>query len=179
MADEAARRKQSAPAGASAHAPAAEILYAPAAASSPQAAADELADDFDLFEDRESKSEYVIDLGNKLPHTFDMLKAITTRVPGCMSEVYIVTRRAHGTSDAIEFVADANADIVRGLIAILQRVYSGQRVEEVLAFDIEGFFRRIGLDQFITNQRRTGLAGMIERIRHGAAALAGQPAATA
>ncbi|MDB5328990.1 MAG: cysteine desulfurase, SufS subfamily [Phycisphaerales bacterium] len=179
VADEAARRKQSAPAGASAHAPAAEILYAPAAASSPQAAADELADDFDLFEDRESKSEYVIDLGNKLPHTFDMLKAITTRVPGCMSEVYIVTRRAHGTSDRIEFVADANADIVRGLIAILQRIYSGQRVEEVLAFDIEGFFRRIGLDQFITNQRRTGLAGMIERIRHGAAALAGQPAATA
>jgi cysteine desulfurase/selenocysteine lyase len=179
VADEASRRKQSAPAGASAHAPATEILYAPAAASSPQAAADELADDFDLFEDRESKSEYVIDLGNKLPHTFDMLKAITTRVPGCMSEVYIVTRRAHGTSDAIEFVADANADIVRGLIAILQRIYSGQRVEEVLAFDIEGFFRRIGLDQFITNQRRTGLAGMIERIRHSAAALAGQPAATA
>ena len=71
----------------------------------------------------------------------------------------------------LEFVADANADIVRGLIAILQRIYSGQRVDEVLAFDIESFFRRIGLDQFITNQRRIGLGGMIERIRTSAKAL--------
>ncbi|MDB5291607.1 MAG: cysteine desulfurase, SufS subfamily [Phycisphaerales bacterium] len=183
--EETARRKKSEPVSAMsasedrASAPAAEVLFAAAAAASPQAAADDLAGDFELFEDREAKSEYVIDLGNKLPHTFEMLKGITTRVPGCMSEVYVVTRRVSGSADAIEFVADANADIVRGLIAILQRVYSGQRVEEVLAFDIEGFFRRIGLDQFITNQRRTGLAGMIQRIRQSAANLAGQPAATA
>jgi cysteine desulfurase / selenocysteine lyase len=82
-----------------------------------------------------------------------------------MSEVYVVGRRAPGSSDTLEFVADANADIVRGLIAILQRLYSGQRAADVLAFDVEGFFRRIGLDQFITSQRRNGLAGMVQRIR--------------
>jgi cysteine desulfurase/selenocysteine lyase len=181
VADEASRRKKSEAvfvAADRADVATAEVLYAPAAAPSPQAAADELAGDFELFEDREAKSEYVIDLGNKLPNTFEMLKAITTRVPGCMSEVYIVTRRTPGSADVIEFVADANADIVRGLIAILQRIYSGQRMEEVLAFDVEGFFRRIGLEQFITNQRRTGLAGMIQRIRQSAATLAAQPAAT-
>ena len=70
-----------------------------------------------------------------------------------------------------EFIADANADIVRGLIAILQRLYSGQKATGVLAFDIEAFFRRIGLDQFVTSQRRNGLAGMIKRIRDTAAHL--------
>jgi len=47
----------------------------------------------------------------------------------------------------------------------LQRLFAGQRAKEILAFDIEGFFRRIGLEQFITVQRRNGLAGMVGRIR--------------
>ena len=62
-------------------------------------------------------------------------------------------------------MADADAEIVRGLIAILERLYSGQKAAEVAAFDIEGFFGRIGLEQFITSQRRNGLAGMVAKIR--------------
>jgi cysteine desulfurase/selenocysteine lyase len=81
-----------------------------------------------------------------------------------MSQVYLVGRRKPGTADTFEFVADADADIVRGLIAILQRLYSGQPASAVLAFDIEKFFTRIGLEQFITAQRRNGLAGMVQKI---------------
>ena len=131
----------------------------------PREAAEDLAETFEMLEERDEKNQYVLDLGQRLPHTFDLLKTVTTRVPGCMSEVYVVGRRAPGSADVLEFVADANADIVRGLIAILQRLYSGQRAADVLAFDVEGFFRRIGLDQFITSQRRNGLAGMVQRIR--------------
>jgi cysteine desulfurase/selenocysteine lyase len=134
-----------------------------AAANSPAEAASALADDFDLFDDREAKNQYVLELADKLPRTFDLLKRITQRVPGCMSEVYLVPRKSD--DGRIEFIADANADIVRGLIAILQRLYSGQRAEDVLAFDVEEFFRRIGLDQFISSQRRNGLAGMVGKIR--------------
>ena len=144
------------------------IAFAPPAADSPQAAADALADDFALFDDPAGKNEYLLDLGAKLPRSFDQLKQLTQRVPGCMSEVYVIARPAPGKPGAIEFAADANADIVRGLIALLQRLYSGQRARDVLDFDIEGFFRRIGLDQFITTQRRTGLAGMIVRLRQAA-----------
>jgi cysteine desulfurase / selenocysteine lyase len=144
---------------------AAEVVYPKAAAASPAEAAEDLAESFEMLEERDEKNQYVLDLGQRLPHTFDLLKTVTTRVPGCMSEVYVVGRRAPGSSDTLEFVADANADIVRGLIAILQRLYSGQRAADVLAFDVEGFFRRIGLDQFITSQRRNGLAGMVQRIR--------------
>jgi cysteine desulfurase/selenocysteine lyase len=154
----------------------AQVEYAQMAAGSPQEAADELAENFVFLEDRDAKNEYVIDLGNALPHTFDLLKRVTTRVAGCMSEVYIVTRRRAGLPEHLEFVADANADIVRGLIAILERIYSGQSAQSILDFDIEAFFRRIGLDQFITSQRRNGLAGMIQRIRSAAAALLPQAA---
>ncbi len=143
----------------------AHIEWPTAQADSPAAAADALAEDFEILESRDDKNQYVLDLGDRLPHTFDLLKTITTLVPGCMSQVYMVARPAPQQRDAMQFLADADAQIVRGLIAILLRLYSGQRVRDVLGFDIEAFFHRIGLDQFITSQRRNGLAGMVKRIR--------------
>jgi len=149
-----------------------EVTYPKAAGPSPQAVADDLAEAFEMLGDRDAKNEYVLDLGQKLPHAFDLLKKVTPRVAGCMSEVYLVGRRSPASPEVFEFLADANAEIVRGLIALLQRLYSGQRAADVLAFDIEAFFRRIGLDQFITSQRRNGLAGMIQRIRDTAGRIA-------
>jgi cysteine desulfurase/selenocysteine lyase len=143
-----------------------EVVYPKASAANPQAAADELADVFDLLDDRESRSRFLIeDLAGQLPHYFDLLKKVTERVPGCVAQVYLVGRRAPGTNDALEFVADADAEIVRGLIALMQKLFSGQKARDILAYDVESFFRRIGLDQFITQQRRNGLAGMVNRIR--------------
>lgn len=150
-----------------AQAPAAKsdkIEYPKATAKTVSAAADLLADDISLFPDREAKSEYVMDLARQQPHLFDMLKLVTERVPGCMSQVYLVGRRVPGSPDRFEFVADADAEIVRGLIAVLQRIYSGQRAKDILNYNIEDFFRRIELDQFITSQRRNGLAGMVNKI---------------
>ena len=150
-----------------------EIEFPESPAPSPDAAAEELADVFEMLGDRDARNEYVLDLGGKLPHTFDVLKKLTGRVPGCMSEVYLINRPRPGAPDRIQFAADANAEIVRGLIAILQKLFSGQRAADVLAFDVEAFFRRIELDQFISSQRRNGLAGMVQRIKSFAAELAG------
>jgi cysteine desulfurase/selenocysteine lyase len=142
------------------------VEYPQASASSPEAAADEQAEIFDLLGERDAKNSYLLDdLGAKLPHYFDLLKKVTERVPGCVSEVYLVGRRSPKDPKVLEFVADSDANIVRGLIALMQKLFSGQRVAQILAFDIEGFFRRIGLDQFISQQRRNGLAGMANRIR--------------
>jgi cysteine desulfurase/selenocysteine lyase len=159
-------------AGTPAKAPATSIEWPVNSSPSPEAAADELAEDFAMLEDHNAKSEYVLDLGAKLPHAFDLLKQITTRIPGCMSQVYLVARRSPTDAGRMEFIADADAEIVRGLIAILEKIYSGQPPQAVLKFDIEGFFRRIGLDQFITTQRRNGLAGMVDKIRTQAAQMA-------
>jgi cysteine desulfurase/selenocysteine lyase len=143
-----------------------EVVYPQASAPSPEAAADELAEIFDLLDDRESKSRFLIeDMAGKLPHYFDLLKQVTERVPGCVAQVYLVGRRSPGKNDVLEFVADADAEIVRGLIALMQKLFCGQKAQDILAYDVEGFFRRIGLDQFITQQRRNGLAGMVNRIR--------------
>jgi len=150
---------------------AAEIKFPAASGASPSAVADEIAGVFDFLEERNAKNEQVIDYAKDLPSYFDVLKNLTQRVPGCMSQVYIIGRRVPGSSDRFEFVADADADIVRGEIAILEKLYSGQRAKDVLDFDIEAFFNRIGLEHFLTAQRRNGLASMVKRIRSAAAAI--------
>ena len=86
--------------------------YPKAVAPSPQAAAEELAGEFEFLGTRDTKNEYVLDLGKGLPALFDMLKKVTPRVQGCMAEVYLVSRRSPDEAGKFEFVADANAEIV-------------------------------------------------------------------
>jgi len=153
----------------------APVEFPDASAPSPDAAADELAEVFEMLGDREARSEYVLDMARKLPDTFDVLKGMQIpRVPGCMSEVYLLPRAKPADGNGaggrpVQFAADANAEIVRGLIAILQKLFSGQRAKDVLAFDVEDFFRRIHLEEFISTQRRNGLAGMVGKIKAYAA----------
>jgi cysteine desulfurase/selenocysteine lyase len=150
-------------------APKQDVAYPAASAASPAAAAQLLADDFEFLGDNESRNQYVIDLGNGLPDYFELLKKVTPRVAGCMSEVYLVARRSPADPARVEFVADANSAIVRGLIAVLEKLFAGQRAADILAFDVNRFFDQIGLGNFISGQRRNGLEGMIRRLREFAA----------
>ena len=144
-------------------------------ADSPTAAADELADELQTVSDalggRDAINTYIEEMGEHLLPMPDALKNESTRVHGCMSVVHLFPRIRPGTVDVFEFLGTSDAFIVKGLIAVLQRIYSGQKASAVLDFDIENFFQRIGLDQFISSQRRNGLAGMIKRIRGSAGAM--------
>jgi len=141
------------------------LKWPAAVAKSPQAAADEIAELFEFLDDRDARNQQILEWGEKLLPMPAALKSERTRVHGCMSVVHLFGRKRPGTDDTLEFLADSDAHIVRGLIGVLERLFSGQKAREILAFDVEGFFRRIGLDQFITSQRRNGLAGMMAKIR--------------
>ncbi len=149
-----------------------EVVYPPATAASPEAAAAELTEMFEFLGDNTERVRYIQDdLGTKIPAMPADFKSDLTRVHGCMSVVHLFARKKPGTADILEFVADSDAFIVRGLIGVLEKLFSGQHAADILAFDIEGFFRRIGLDSFLTSQRRNGLAGMVSRIRREAEAI--------
>ena len=81
-------------------------------------------------------------------------------------------------ADTLEFLASSDAEIVRGELALLQKVYSGQRAADVLAFDIHGFFHRLGLDANLSMGRRNGLGEMVKRLRGFAAEIAGRQPTT-
>jgi cysteine desulfurase/selenocysteine lyase len=155
----------------------AEPVYPKAYAGSPDAAADKLASAFEFLDSWPERYQQIIDLGKKLAPMPADLKTETNRVRGCQSTVHIAARKRPGTPDVLEFLADSDADIVRGEIAILQRIYGGQKASDILAFDVEKFWARLGLDRNLTLGRRNGLAAMVHRIRNLAALLAASPAA--
>lgn len=145
--------------------PAEAPSYPGASASSPQAAADAIADDLALLPDWPTRHDYLMELGERLPAMPPSFKNDANRVQGCQSTVYLAARRQPGSSGTIEFLADSDAAIVRGLIALLEQVCSGQTAGAVLEFDVDAFFQRIGLDQHLSLSRRNGLAAMVQRLK--------------
>ena len=129
-----------------------------------------LADEFSLFDDWEERYRYIIDLGRTLEPVSPAEHTDENKVRGCASQVWLVTElRQDG---AIHFRGDSDAHIVRGLIAILLRLYRDRTPAEILAFDARGAYERLGLGGALTAQRSNGLFSMVERIRKDAQAAA-------
>ena len=130
----------------------------------------ELSSEFDVLGDWEERYRYVIDLGKDLAPLTDAERSDANKVRGCASQVWLVTEpQADGS---LKFRGDSDAHIVRGLIAILLRLYSGRAPAEIAAFDAEGAFETLGLKGALSQQRSNGLASMVARIRRDAAAAA-------
>jgi cysteine desulfuration protein SufE len=129
---------------------------------------DELAAEFDLLEDWEERYRYVIDLGRTLEPLSDEEHSDANKVRGCASQVWLV--REDGSDGRLAFRGDSDAHIVRGLIAILLRLYSGRDPDEILGFDARSGFERLGLAGALSAQRTNGLYSMVERIRREASA---------
>lgn len=128
----------------------------------------ELAAEFEVLGDWEERYRYVIDLGRELAPLSDDERSDTSKVRGCASQVWLVSElQADGT---LNFRGDSDAHIVRGLIAIVLRLYSGRTPADILAFDAKAAFDSLGLSGALSQQRSNGLASMVGRIRRDAEA---------
>ena len=135
-------------------------------AETQQQQADDLTEAFEMFDDWEDKYRFLIDLGRKLPALPEIEKTEENRIHGCQSRVWVIAeKRSAPEGEIVEFLADSDSDIVKGLISILRRVYYGQTAERILQFDIEGLLHRLELDQHLSMNRRNGLYEMIQRIK--------------
>ena len=128
-----------------------------------QQIADELVENFELFDEWEDRYRFLIDLGKKLPPLDESQKIEFNKVHGCQSNVWLVAQPK--PDQTIDFVADSDSSIVRGLIAVLRELYSGQKAQDILSFNADTLFSRLGLDQHLSMGRRNGLYGMVERIK--------------
>ncbi|HEV7379420.1 MAG TPA: SufE family protein [Dyadobacter sp.] len=124
-------------------------------------AQDELIEDFELFDEWESKYEYIIDLGKQLPDLDEAYKTEENIIKGCQSLVWL---HAKMDGDVLKFEADSNAIIVKGLVNMLVKVLSGHTPQEVAQADIY-FMDRIGLHQHLAQTRSNGLAAMLKQMR--------------
>lgn len=132
-----------------------------------QSEIDDIVEEFDLLGDWEERYRYLIDMGKALPDMPEDERTDLNKVKGCVSQVWLVTER---DGDTLSFRADSDAHIVRGLAALLLRLYSGRSAEEILSVDAREVLKTIGLSEHLSPQRSNGLASMIGRIRAAAEA---------
>ena len=132
---------------------------------------DELVENFDLFDDWEERYRYVIDLGKQMPEFPEALKTDATLVEGCVSRVWLEEKvKGTGPEAIIEFAGDSDAFIVKGLIAVLQSLFSGQTAQTIADTDVTSALSRIDLSAHLSPQRSNGLNAMVGRIKGFAAA---------
>lgn len=128
---------------------------------------EEIVEDFEFLDDWEDRYRTVIDMGKAMPPLDEALKVPATKVDGCASQVWLHPQIADGV---YHFQGESDAMIVRGLIAVLHRLYDGLPLAEVLEVDVKAELGRLGLNDHLSAQRSNGLRAMIERIREQAAA---------
>ena len=123
---------------------------------------DELKSDFALLTDWQDRYQYVIDLGKNLPPMPDADKNETNRVVGCLSQVWL---KPVQTTPTMQFLADSDAHIVKGLIGVLMVIYNDRPSAEIIATSIEPIFAELGLEEHLSPNRRNGFFAMVEKIQ--------------
>ncbi|MCA9566985.1 MAG: SufE family protein [Myxococcales bacterium] len=131
----------------------------------------QLADDFAFFDSWEEKYRYLIDLGRDLPPMDDADKTEGNRVTGCISKVWVKPRRVDGDPPRLEFDADSDSVIVRGLVAVARALFHGKTREEIRSVDVDEVFRTLGFDAHISVNRRNGFQSMVRLLQAHAEAL--------
>ena len=122
---------------------------------------DEVIEEFNDFEDWMDKYQMLIDLGNELEPLDDKYKTEQNLIDGCQSRVWVQCDVVDGH---LEFTAESDALIVKGIIALLIRVVSGHTPQEILNADLY-FIDRIGLRDHLSPTRSNGLLAMVKRIK--------------
>jgi cysteine desulfuration protein SufE len=127
---------------------------------------EEIVENFELFDDWEDRYRYVIELGRAMAPLPEARKTSATKVEGCASQVWLVPdmRRNDAGQDCLHFDGDSDAMIVRGLIAMLRALYSGQPLGDITSIDAQAELGRLGLEQHLSSQRSNGLKAMVRRL---------------
>jgi cysteine desulfuration protein SufE len=123
----------------------------------------DIAENLGFLDDWEDRYRYIIELGQELPPLAPEERNATTKVNGCVSQVWLVTEEDKDHN--LVFRGESDAMIVRGLVAILNAIYSGRPAAEVAETDAIAIFDKLGLREHLTTQRSNGLVAMVNRIR--------------
>lgn len=123
---------------------------------------DEFIDELSGLDDWMDRYSYIIDLGNQLPAIDESLKTPSHLIEGCQSRVWLDARLS--PEGKVEFTADSDAIIVKGIISMLIDVLNGHTPQEILDADLY-FIDRIGLSEHLSPTRSNGLLAMVKQMR--------------
>jgi len=123
--------------------------------------AQEVIEEFNMFDDWMDKYNYLIEMGKSLPIIDAKHKTENNLISGCQSRVWLY---AEMQGDKVVFTADSDAVITKGIIYLLIRVLSNEKPEDILNADLS-FIDQIGLKEHLSPTRSNGLVSMIKQIK--------------
>ena len=121
----------------------------------------EIIDEFAIYDDWMDKYEYIIELGKDLALIKEENKSDDKLIKGCQSRVWLDSEK---DGEKLNFYADSDAIITKGIISLLLRVFSGQKPEEIAKSDLR-FIKNIGLQEHLSPTRANGLLSMVKQIK--------------
>ncbi len=122
---------------------------------------EEIISEFEMFDDWMEKYEYLIELGKDLPIISEELKTEDRLIEGCQSRVWLNSELINGKMD---YRADSDAIITKGIIGLLIRVMNNQTPEVIIGNELL-FIKAIGLQEHLSPTRSNGLLGMVKRMK--------------
>lgn len=128
---------------------------------------DEIIGEFSVFDDWMDKYSYLIEMADTLPVIDEKLKDKNHLIDGCQSRVWIDAQLKDGV---MSLTADSDAILVKGLVALLLRVFNKQKPQDIAASDLY-FIDKIGMRENLSPTRANGLLSMIKQIKYYALAM--------
>ena len=121
----------------------------------------EIIDEFAIYDDWMDKYEYIIELGKSVPTLAPELKTTERLIEGCQSNVWLATEIKDGK---MQFSADSDAIITKGIIGLLIQVYNNESPAAILQTELF-FINEIGLAEHLSPTRANGLLSMVQRMK--------------
>jgi cysteine desulfuration protein SufE len=122
---------------------------------------EEIIDEFDVFDDWIQKYDYLIELSKAVPLIDESDRVDENLIKGCQSKVWLHAKKE---GDSVRFMADSDAIITKGIVALLVRVLDGQKCQDIMDNELH-FIDAIGLKEHLSMTRSNGLVSMIKQMK--------------
>lgn len=124
-----------------------------------------IVEDFEFIEDWEDRYKYIIDLGKSLDPLSENEYNKQNKVDGCASQVWLVIKEEQIKEKTIlEFKADSDSFLVKGLLTIIISIFSGKAPSDILKINYDNELKKLNLKENISQQRSNGLTAVINKV---------------
>jgi cysteine desulfuration protein SufE len=126
---------------------------------------DEIVDTFQFISDWEARYHFLVELGEGLPPLDGIHQVDKNQVHGCMSKVWIAAEPDEVNPRMLNFIGDCDTATIKGLVAVLIALYSGNTPQAVLDINADQVFEKLGLYDHLSPHRHVGVYAIVEKIK--------------
>lgn len=126
---------------------------------------DEIVDIFQFLENWEQRYAYLVELGEQMEAFPEQDKTEINKVKGCMSQVWVKGAIDDHRARTIKFTGDCDTSIIKGVLALLIQLTSGQTLDDIGKLDVDEFFERLELHEHLSPNRHFGIYAIVELMK--------------